>query len=49
MTQRMKVRPTLPLVVRADHRIIDGEALGMFLSTLTAYLGDPVLLLAEGY
>ncbi|TYP88877.1 dihydrolipoamide acetyltransferase family protein [Blastococcus xanthinilyticus] len=40
------VRPTLPLSVSADHRLVDGEDLGGFLATLTEYLADPILLLA---
>jgi pyruvate/2-oxoglutarate dehydrogenase complex dihydrolipoamide acyltransferase (E2) component len=39
------VRPTLPLSVSADHRLVDGSDLGEFVNTLTAYLEDPVLLL----
>ncbi|SEK19916.1 pyruvate dehydrogenase E2 component (dihydrolipoamide acetyltransferase) [Blastococcus sp. DSM 46786] len=39
------VRPTLPLSVSADHRLVDGEDLGGFLATLIAYLADPILLL----
>jgi pyruvate/2-oxoglutarate dehydrogenase complex dihydrolipoamide acyltransferase (E2) component len=38
------VRPTLPLSVSADHRLIDGDDMGGFLNTLSAYLEDPILL-----
>lgn len=39
------VRPTLPVSVSADHRLLDGNDLGGFLTTLIEYLTDPVLLL----
>lgn len=41
------VRPTLPLSVAADHRLIDGHELGAFVATLEAVLADPILLLVE--
>ncbi|MGH8906152.1 MAG: dihydrolipoamide acetyltransferase family protein [Egibacteraceae bacterium] len=40
------VRPLLPLVVAADHRLIDGDVLGRFATDLAELLADPVLLLA---
>lgn len=40
------VRTTLPVVVAADHRIIDGSELGAFVNQVARYLTDPVLLLA---
>lgn len=42
------VRPTLPLSVSADHRLIDGNDMGSFLTMLIDYLTDPVLLLEAG-
>ena len=39
------VRPTLPLSVSADHRLIDGNDMGGFLTMLIDYLTDPVLML----
>ncbi len=40
------VRALLPMVVAADHRLIDGDVLGRFAADLAALLADPVLLLA---
>lgn len=40
------VRPVLPLVVAADHRINDGAHLGAFVGEITKTLSEPVLLLA---
>ncbi|MGH8908386.1 MAG: dihydrolipoamide acetyltransferase family protein [Egibacteraceae bacterium] len=40
------IRPLLPMVVAADHRLIDGDVLGRFATDLAALLADPVLLLA---
>ena len=40
------VRPILPMVIAMDHRVNDGEQLGAFVATLTAYLSDPIRLLA---
>ena len=40
------VRPILPMVLSMDHRVNDGEQLGAFVATLTAYLSDPIRLLA---
>ena len=40
------VRPVLPMVVAADHRLVDGDVLGGFAGDLAALLADPVLLLA---
>lgn len=42
------VRPTLPLSVSADHRLIDGNDMGGFLTMLIDYLTDPVLMLEAG-
>lgn len=44
---RPMVRPTLPLAVSADHRLIDGDVLGAFVAEIAALLEDPVLLFAE--
>ena len=41
------VRTLLPLVVSADHRMNDGQHLGEFMATLSAYLSDPVRLLGQ--
>ncbi len=41
------VRTLLPLVVSADHRLNDGQHLGEFMATLSAYLSDPVRLLGQ--
>lgn len=41
------VRPMLPLVVSTDHRINDGEHLGLFFDTIGSYLTDPVRLLGR--
>ena len=43
---RPVVRPTLPLAVSADHRIIDGDVLGAFVAEIAALITDPVLLFA---
>lgn len=42
------VRTTLPIVVAADHRVIDGSDLGAFVDDLERCLTDPVLLLGDG-
>jgi len=39
------VRPTLPVSVSADHRLIDGDDMSGFLNTLGSYLVDPILML----
>ena len=39
------VRPTLPLAVSSDHRLIDGHVMGAFVNDLQALLEDPVLIL----
>ena len=39
------VRKTLPIVLAADHRVIDGRSLGGFMDDLERYLTDPVVLL----
>lgn len=41
------VRPTLPIAVSADHRIINGDVLGAFVNDLAALLENPILLLGE--
>lgn len=41
------VRTTLPIVVAADHRVIDGRDLGAFVDDLERYLSDPVRLLGD--
>lgn len=41
------VRTTLPIVVAADHRVIDGRDLGAFVDDLERYLSEPVLLLGD--
>jgi pyruvate dehydrogenase E2 component (dihydrolipoamide acetyltransferase) len=40
-------RSTLPLVVSADHRIVDGDVLGSFLMFVAGLLSDPVRMLLE--
>lgn len=44
---RPVVRPTLPVAVSADHRIVDGDVLGAFVGELAALLENPVLLIGE--
>lgn len=39
------VRPTLPIAVSADHRIIDGDVLGAFVNDLAALIENPILLI----
>ena len=41
------VRPTLPIVVSADHRLNDGADLAAFVDDVAAYCSDPVLLLGD--
>jgi hypothetical protein len=41
---RIVVRPTAPLYVRADHRIVDARDLGLFAGTLRDLLADPALM-----
>lgn len=41
------VRPVLPIVVAADHRINDGADLGALVSDIATVLLDPILLLDE--
>ena len=41
------VRPTLPIAVSADHRIIDGHDLGAFVNDLATTLENPILLVGE--
>lgn len=43
------VKPILPLAVSADHRLIDGADMGVFLRTLTNLLEDPVRMMAEDF
>ena len=38
------VRPMLPLVVSTDHRLNDGEHLGLFFDAIGSYLKDPIRL-----
>jgi pyruvate dehydrogenase E2 component (dihydrolipoamide acetyltransferase) len=40
-------RPTLPLSLAIDHRVIDGADAARFVNTLTEYLTDPTRLLLE--
>lgn len=40
-------RSTLPLVVAADHRLVDGDVLGNFLMFVGGLLSDPVRMLLE--
>ena len=40
-------RSTLPLVVAADHRLVDGDVLGSFLMFVGGLLSDPVRMLLE--
>ena len=40
-------RATLPLVVSADHRLVDGDVLGSFLMFVAGLLSDPVRMLLE--
>ncbi len=42
-----RVRQVLPIAVSADHRLNDGDRLGAFVNTLSAYLQEPALLLAR--
>jgi pyruvate/2-oxoglutarate dehydrogenase complex dihydrolipoamide acyltransferase (E2) component len=44
---RVEVRPTLPLVVGADHRLVDGDLAVAFLTTVAALLAEPLDLLLE--
>lgn len=38
------VRPTLPLAVSSDHRLIDGHVMGAFVNDLQELIEDPVLI-----
>lgn len=40
-------RPTLPLVVSGDHRLVDGDVLGGFTMFVAGLLSDPVRMLLE--
>lgn len=42
---RPEVRPTLPLSVSADHRLVDGAALSAFSSTIERLVAEPVRML----
>jgi pyruvate dehydrogenase E2 component (dihydrolipoamide acetyltransferase) len=42
------VRPTLALAVAGDHRVLDGDTLGAFVTEVAELLADPVLLLEDG-
>jgi pyruvate dehydrogenase E2 component (dihydrolipoamide acetyltransferase) len=44
---RVVARPTLPLSLSIDHRVIDGAVAARFMNTVRAHLEDPMLLLAE--
>ncbi|MEV8515987.1 dihydrolipoamide acetyltransferase family protein [Dactylosporangium sp. NPDC051484] len=44
---RPEVRPTLPIAVSADHRLIDGNVLGAFVNDLAAALVNPYLLIGR--
>jgi pyruvate/2-oxoglutarate dehydrogenase complex dihydrolipoamide acyltransferase (E2) component len=41
------VRTRLPFAVATDHRLNDGEHMGRFVATMTAYLRDPIRLFAR--
>jgi pyruvate dehydrogenase E2 component (dihydrolipoamide acetyltransferase) len=44
---QVMARSTLPLVVSADHRLVDGDVLGSFLMFVAGLLSDPVRMLLE--
>jgi pyruvate dehydrogenase E2 component (dihydrolipoamide acetyltransferase) len=44
---QVEVRPTLPLALSFDHRLIDGAVAGQFLRRLKTLLADPNLLFLE--
>lgn len=44
---RPEVRPVLPLVVAADHRVNDGAHLGAFVTELARVIAQPALLLIQ--
>jgi pyruvate dehydrogenase E2 component (dihydrolipoamide acetyltransferase) len=39
---RVEVRPTLPVVVGADHRLVDGDLAVAFLATVASLLAEPL-------
>ncbi len=41
-------RPTIPVSIGVDHRLVDGDAMTAFQEELLAVLRDPVLLLLDG-
>ncbi|MEM8906136.1 MAG: 2-oxo acid dehydrogenase subunit E2, partial [Actinomycetota bacterium] len=41
-------RPTIPVSVGVDHRLVDGDAMTAFQEELIGVLRDPVLLLLDG-
>lgn len=43
-----EVRPTLPIAVSADHRLIDGDVLGAFVKRIAEQLINPFLLFGDG-
>jgi len=43
----VRAKPTLPLSLAIDHRVIDGADAARFVNTLKAYLADPTRLLLE--
>ena len=44
---QVMARSTLPLVVSADHRLVDGDVLGSFLMFVGGLMSDPVRMLLE--
>lgn len=44
---RVEVRPTLPVVVGADHRLVDGDLAVAFLATVASLLAEPLDLLID--
>jgi pyruvate dehydrogenase E2 component (dihydrolipoamide acetyltransferase) len=44
---QVMARSTLPLVIAADHRLVDGDVLGSFLMFVAGLLSDPVRMLLE--
>jgi pyruvate dehydrogenase E2 component (dihydrolipoamide acetyltransferase) len=41
----IQAQPTVVLAVSGDHRVLDGDALAMFVTDLVAVVEDPFLLL----
>lgn len=44
----VEARPTLPVSIGVDHRLVDGDAMTAFQEDLLRVLRDPVLLLVDG-